>query len=63
MGGMERKGTISRGTLEEVRAEARAACETAPERFILGADCTVLGDTPWDNLRAAIEVAHQFRSA
>jgi len=63
MGGMERKGTISRGTLEEVRAEAKAVCESAPDRFILGADCTVLGDTPWDNLRAAIEVAHQFRSA
>jgi hypothetical protein len=32
----------------------------APDRFILAADCTVPGDTPWENLRAAIEEAHHF---
>ncbi len=62
LGGMDRKGAISRGTPAEVRAEAEAACASAPERFILGADCTVLAGTPWENLRAAIDVAHQYRA-
>jgi len=31
----------------------------APECFILAANCTVPGDTPWDNLQAAIDVAHR----
>jgi uroporphyrinogen decarboxylase len=61
LGGMERKGAISRGTPEMVRAEAEAACASASERFILGADCTVLAGTPWQNLRTAIDVAHHYR--
>jgi uroporphyrinogen decarboxylase len=59
MGGMDRLGTIARGSQDEVRQVASQALQNAPERFILGADCTVPGDTPWDNLRTAIEVAHQ----
>ncbi len=61
MGGMERKGTIARGTEQQVREEARALLAAAPDRFILGADCTVPGDTPWQNLRAAIAEAHGAR--
>jgi uroporphyrinogen decarboxylase len=63
MGGLERKGTIAKGTLDQVRKAAQDACQAAPERFILGADCTVPGDTPWENLRVAIETAHHFRNA
>ena len=33
--------------------------QQAPERFILGADCTVPPQTPWDNLRLAIQIAHE----
>jgi len=61
MGGLERKGTIARGTPEQVRAVAEEACRAAPERFILGADCTVPSDTPWSNLKLAIDIAHGFR--
>jgi uroporphyrinogen decarboxylase len=61
MGGMERKGVIATGTPEEIRAAVRAAIAAAPERFILGADCTVPSDTPWENLRIAIAAAHEFR--
>lgn len=61
MGGMERLGILSRGTEDEVRAEARRALAKKPERFILGADCTVPSATPWSNLRAAIEEAHRWR--
>ncbi|HEY0868459.1 MAG TPA: uroporphyrinogen decarboxylase family protein [Fimbriimonas sp.] len=59
MGGMERKGVLSKGSEEEVRQEARRVLAERPDRFILGADCTVPGDTPWGNLRAAIEEAHR----
>jgi uroporphyrinogen decarboxylase len=58
MGGMERLGVLATGGPAEVRRAARAALPQAPGRFILGADCTVPAGTPWDNLRAAIAVAH-----
>jgi uroporphyrinogen decarboxylase len=58
MGGMERLGRLAKGTVDDVRQAARQVLEQAPERFILGADCTVPGDTSWDNLKAAVETAH-----
>jgi uroporphyrinogen decarboxylase len=58
MGGLERLGVLATGAPDEVRRAARAVLAGAPERFILGADCTVPGDTSWDNLRAAIAFAH-----
>jgi uroporphyrinogen decarboxylase len=61
MGGMERKGVLATGTSEEIRGVATEVLTQAPERFILAADCTVPGDTPWENLRTAIETAHQYR--
>ncbi len=61
LGGMNRHGVIAHGTPEQIRAEVHAICQSAPERFILGADCTVPSETPWENLRAAIETAHTFR--
>ncbi len=61
MGGMERKGIIATGSPEQVRAAAEAELREAPERFILGADCTVPSSTPWENLRTAIDTAHQYR--
>ena len=30
----------------------------APQRFILAADCTVPSETSWENLKAAIDTAH-----
>jgi uroporphyrinogen decarboxylase len=61
MGGLERLGVLARGTPEEARRAAEAVLREAPERFMLAADCTVPGDTPWENLRAAIEAAHGWR--
>jgi uroporphyrinogen decarboxylase len=58
MGGLERKGVLATGGPAEARRAAQAVLAQAPDRFILAADCTVPGDTSWDNLRAAIEVAH-----
>ncbi|HVT13642.1 MAG TPA: uroporphyrinogen decarboxylase family protein [Fimbriimonadaceae bacterium] len=60
MGGMDRTGVLASGTEEEVREAARQVLASRPERFILGADCTVPGTTPWANLRAAIDEAHKL---
>jgi uroporphyrinogen decarboxylase len=61
MGGMNRLGTLAHGSMEEVRRAAQDALAEIPERFILGADCTVPSDTPWENLRTAIDTAHASR--
>jgi uroporphyrinogen decarboxylase len=61
MGGLERLGEITARNVSEVRAAAEGVLAQAPERFMLGADCTVPGDTPWDNLKAAIETAHRWQ--
>ncbi len=63
MGGMERKGVLATGETEAIRRTVTKVLEQAPERFILGADCTVPSDTPWENLRTAIETAHQYRKS
>lgn len=59
MGGLNRKGAIATGSPEEIRQAVTAAIQAAPERFILGADCTVPAGTSWDNLRQAIAIAHE----
>lgn len=61
MGGMERKGILATGSPGEVRRAAQNVLADAPERFILAADCTVPSNTSWDNLRAAIDTAHEYR--
>jgi len=63
MGGLERLGVIAHGTPEQIRQAVEAVIAEAPPRFILGADCTVPSDTPWDNLKAAIDAAHAHRPA
>lgn len=60
MGGLERKGLIATGSPEEIRQATFDILAHAPARFILGADCTVPSETPWENLRTAIESAHSF---
>jgi uroporphyrinogen decarboxylase len=61
MGGLDRLGAIATGSEAQIRAEVEAVLRHAPERFILGADCTVPAETPWRNLRTAIEAAHAWR--
>ena len=61
MGGLNRKGAILTGTPEQARQAALGVLRTAPERFILGADCTVPSEVNWDNLKAAIEAAHSYQ--
>jgi uroporphyrinogen decarboxylase len=61
MGGLDRRGTILKGTREQVRAEVSAVLRDAPDLFMLGADCTIPSEVDWQNLKAAIDVAHQGR--
>jgi Uroporphyrinogen-III decarboxylase len=61
MGGLDRKGVITTGSKDEVQKAVEDVLNMAPERFILGADCTVPSETPWDNLRTAISTAHNYR--
>lgn len=58
MGGLDRKGVLLNGTPEQIRESVATVIAQAPPRFILGADCTVLSETPWDNLKTAIDSAH-----
>jgi uroporphyrinogen decarboxylase len=62
MGGLERKGVIATGSLDDIRQAADVVLAEAPERFILAADCTVPSDTPWEHLKTAIDTAHHSRS-
>jgi uroporphyrinogen decarboxylase len=61
MGGMDRHGILVTGTKEQIRSEARQVCAAAPPLCVLGADCTVPSDVPWDNLKTAIDEAHGGR--
>ena len=61
MGGMERKGVIATGTKDEVKKSVEDVLYEIPDKFILGADCTVPSDTPWDNIRTAVSTAHSYR--
>lgn len=60
-GGLERLGVISKGSIEEAKAEVDKVLKDAAPNFILGADCTVPGDTDWEKLRAVIDYAHTWR--
>ncbi len=60
MGGLDRHGVITSGPDDAIRAEVDRALAAKSEKFILGADCTVPGETPWDNLKVAIETAHAW---
>ena len=62
MGGLERKGVLATGNREAVRQAVQSVLQEAPQRFILAADCTVPSETPWDNLKTAIDTAHNFKS-
>lgn len=58
MGGVERLGTIQNGSPSDVQEMTRSILVTAPERYLLGADCTIPSTVDWENIRAAIQVAH-----
>jgi uroporphyrinogen decarboxylase len=61
MGGIDRLGVIAKGSEAEALAEVDKVLADAAPNFILGADCTVPSDVPWQKLRAVIDYAHDWR--
>ncbi len=61
MGGIERKGTILSGSKDEIKRAVNECLKTAPEKFILGADCTIPSEVNWDNIKTAIGTAHEYK--
>jgi uroporphyrinogen decarboxylase len=62
MGGMDRHGIIGKGTAEQAGQAAREALKEASTPFVLGADCTLPNDIRWENIRAAVDAAHAFKT-
>ena len=63
MGGLYRKGAILEGSSDEVAKEIYELKKSLKgKRFILGADCTILSQTPMDNIRTAIKTSHHTRN-
>jgi len=60
MGGIDRKGVIVNGNKDEVKRMVKEVLDNAPEKFILGADCTVPTDN-WDNIKITISTAHEHK--
>ena len=61
MGGLDRKGVIAHGNKAEITQLVESVLDEAPEKFILGADCTLPNDVNWDNMKTAIAVAHHYK--
>ncbi|MDR2774948.1 MAG: hypothetical protein LBC19_09455 [Tannerella sp.] len=61
MGGLDRLGVLAKGSEEEVKVAVDKVLGEAPANFILGADCTIPGDVPYQKLRAVIDYAHDWR--
>jgi len=62
MGGLDRLGVLSTGSVEAVRKATLEVLKDVPANVILGADCTVSAKTPRENLRMAIRTAHESRT-
>ncbi len=60
MGGMDRKGIVATGSEAEIRAQVLEVLKEAPEKFMLGADCTLPDNVNWDNIRTAVAAAHAY---
>ena len=60
MGGMNRKGIIASGNSTEIEKRVVEILKDAPNKFILGADCTLPSDVNWDNIQTAIKTAHEY---
>ncbi len=60
MGGLERAGIIYSGSQSEIENEVKRTIDKAPEKFVLGATCTLPSDTDWENIKIAADTAHNY---
>lgn len=58
MGGMEKRGPITSGNVDQLEETARAVLRQAPDRFVLGAECALLGEVDWKKVRKVVDLAH-----
>lgn len=63
MGGLDRKGIIVSGGMEEIENTVKEELCRVTHPFVLGADCTLPGEIPWSNIRTAIAAAHAFQES
>ncbi|MBQ8153394.1 MAG: hypothetical protein IJ069_06915 [Prevotella sp.] len=60
-GGLDHRGVLINGTLEEVYAQVDKVLSNGPQNLILGANCTVPDSTASDRLRAVVDYVHSWR--
>ncbi len=60
MGGLSRNGVIVNGNKNEIISIVNKAISEAPEKFILGANCTIPEETNWSNVKVAMDTAHNY---
>ncbi len=58
-GGLEKRGPISKDSKSSLIHTVSAVLKNAPEQFILGAECALLGDIDWKMVRTAVDLAHE----
>jgi uroporphyrinogen decarboxylase len=61
MGGINKRGIIVDGSQVQIEAAVKKVLDNAPEKFMLGASCTLPGDIKWANIRTAIDIAHNYK--
>jgi uroporphyrinogen decarboxylase len=62
MGGLDRHGVVATGSPAGIATAVGEVLKEASAPFVLGADCTLPGDSKWDNIRAAVAAAHAYRA-
>lgn len=61
MGGMKKRGIMVDGTKDQIEAKVGVTLNNTPEKFMLGASCTLPGNINWENIRASIDMAHSYK--
>jgi len=57
-GGLEKRGAISTASASNLKSEVTDVFKNSPEGFVLGAECALLGDIDWKQIRLAVDLAH-----
>ena len=61
LGGLDNRGKIVNGSPEEIRQEVHDIIKSfGKQRLIIGADCTLPTDIPYENIRIAIEATGNY---
>lgn len=61
MGGLDNNGAIVNGSRAEIEADVRRTLQNAPVGIMLGADCTIPRQVPWEHMAWAVQAAHDFK--